>query len=318
MNWTIRLAELADAAYLPQVEHSAGQRFLEVPALSSFAHGEDMPVAAHQRLILQGTEWVAVTEDGDCVAFLAAEAIDGELHIWELAVRADLQNMGIGSRLVEVATAFARRHRLTGLTLTTFADAPWNAPWYMRLGFEVCPESERLGSILQSERERGWPNRCAMRKPIEALPCTVVVGDREASAVDAFLSERIYEYNAKATGYHDGKLYAMTCRNAQGGIRAGISGYTWGGCCYVAHLWTAESERGLGLGTELLRQVEEYAQSKGCQLMLLASHSFQAPDFYRSQGYQTQAVVRDHPLGHSNVLLAKRLQSRPRVTPPDR
>jgi ribosomal protein S18 acetylase RimI-like enzyme len=307
MDWTIRVAELTDASYLPQVENSAGRRFLAIPELTAFAHGEDMPVATHQRYIVQGTEWVAVGENGELLGFLAAEIIAHDLHIWELAVRLDAQNRGIGGQLMAAATAFARERRLQSLTLTTFANVPWNAPWYLRLGFDFDAKSERLASVLQSERDRGWPQRCAMCKPISVSysACSFAVDEREASAVDAFLSERIYEYNTKTTGYLDGKLFAATHRDVAGVICAGISGYTWGGCCYVAHLWIAEGERGLGLGTALMSEVEKYAQSMGCRQILLASHSFQAPAFYERLGYERQATIQNHPLGHSNVFLRK-------------
>jgi ribosomal protein S18 acetylase RimI-like enzyme len=108
MNWTIRAAEPADATVLPPLEASAGQRYRSIPHLAWLADGEDMPTEVHDRHIAQGTEWVASSETGELVAFLAAEIIHDDLHIWEFAVRADVQCRGIGRRLVEVATDSAR------------------------------------------------------------------------------------------------------------------------------------------------------------------------------------------------------------------
>ena len=130
----------------------------------------------------------------------------------------------------------------------------------------------------------------------------------ESGEIDRFLGDRIYEFNASATSRDDGELFAATRRDAAGAIVAGISGYTWAGCCYVAHLWVAEALRARGLGGALLQAVEAHAKAKGCAIVLLASHSFQAPGFYERRGYVRQAEIADHPVGHSSSFFAKRLR----------
>jgi ribosomal protein S18 acetylase RimI-like enzyme len=137
----------------------------------------------------------------------------------------------------------------------------------------------------------------------------IVVRVGDAPEVEAFLVERIYEFNAAATGYRDGESFSATHRDKSGVIQAGISGYTWGGCCYITNLWVHDSKRGQGFGSRLLRAAEVHARTKGCVVMLLSSHSFQAPGFYERLGFTPQAVVVDHPPGHTNIHFAKRLQS---------
>lgn len=137
-------------------------------------------------------------------------------------------------------------------------------------------------------------------------PIVLRVG--EATDVQAFLAERIYEFNAKATGYFDGESFSSTQSDESGVIRAGICGYTWGGCAYVSYLWVDQSERGRGLGTALLVAAEEHAKTKGCKVVFLATHSFQAPGFYERKGYEQQATLQDHPVGHASLVFAKRLQ----------
>ena len=92
-------------------------------------------------------------------------------------------------------------------------------------------------------------------------------------------------------------------------LEAGVSGYTWGGCCYVSYLWVAAAARGKGLGTALLDSVERHARGKRCRIVLLSSHSFQAPGFYARRGYEQVARVDDHPVGHSSLYYAKRLDA---------
>jgi GNAT superfamily N-acetyltransferase len=131
----------------------------------------------------------------------------------------------------------------------------------------------------------------------------------DAPALEAFLAQRICEYNAAATGYHDAESFTAVQEHGSGAVEAGICGYTWGGCCFVSHLWVSESARGQGLGSDLLNAVERHARNKRCHLVLLSSHSFQAPEFYARRGYTQVARIMDHPVGHSNIFYTKRLDA---------
>ena len=124
---------------------------------------------------------------------------------------------------------------------------------------------------------------------------------------EAFLSDRIYEYNAAATGYHDAEVFHAAWHSDSGAVEAGVSGYTWGGCCFVSYLWVHERLRREGLGTALLLAVEAHARKKRCVRILLSSHSFQAPAFYARNGFEQVGAIADHPIGHADVFYAKRL-----------
>ena len=127
--------------------------------------------------------------------------------------------------------------------------------------------------------------------------------------LQAFLEERIYEYNAAVTGYRDAEVFSAIRAGESGEIEAGIYGYTWGGCCVVTHLWVSAHLRGRGLGAALLDEVERHARHRRCYIVFLSSHSFQAPDFYVRRGYTPLARVRDCPVGHSDIHYAKRLDA---------
>lgn len=129
--------------------------------------------------------------------------------------------------------------------------------------------------------------------------------DSECRELEAFLVERIYEFNAQATGYFDGRLLGGRLRNETGQVIAAFNGHTWGGCCVVAHLWVHESWRGRGLGRSLVQAAEAEAVRRGCEQVVLATHSFQAPAFYERLGYEKQAVIHGQPKGHANVIYVK-------------
>lgn len=62
-----------------------------------------------------------------------------------------------------------------------------------------------------------------------------------------------------------------------------------------------------GLGTRLLAAAEHEARLRGCRQILLMTFTFQAPAFYSTHGFEVIAVVDDHPRGHKNLRMRKRL-----------
>ena len=131
--------------------------------------------------------------------------------------------------------------------------------------------------------------------------------DAHCEELGAFLADRIYEFNAKATGYSDGMLLAGCVRDERGEVIAGFNGHTWGGCCELAHIWVHEHHRGQGLGALLVRSAEAEAAARGCVQIVLSTHSFQAPGFYERMGYQRKCSIEGHPQGHANIIYVKPL-----------
>ena len=123
-----------------------------------------------------------------------------------------------------------------------------------------------------------------------------------------YLEDRIYEHNASVTGIADGQLLAFLLRDDSGRIVAGICGNTWGGGCEIRQFWVEESQRRRGLGWRLFRAAEQEASRRGCTQMLLMTFSFQAPAFYARNGFEVLATIADHPRGHRNFLMRRRLE----------
>lgn len=128
--------------------------------------------------------------------------------------------------------------------------------------------------------------------------------------IDSILADRIYRFNARATGYFDGRLLAGTIQDGSGEIVAGISGYTWGGCCEITNLWVHEQQRGQGLGSALVRAAESEATTHGCEQVVLMTHSFQAPEFYQRLGYERKYAIEGRPRGYADIVYVKRLNGR--------
>jgi GNAT superfamily N-acetyltransferase len=128
-----------------------------------------------------------------------------------------------------------------------------------------------------------------------------------ASADVQFLEDRLYECNAQQTGVDDGQWLAIFLRDEQGTIQAGLKGWTWCGSCYIQTIWVHPDLRGHDIGTHLLQAAEQEARIRGCQQIVLTSFSFQAPGFYQKLGYEVFAILEEHPRGHQDYFLRKRL-----------
>ncbi len=122
-----------------------------------------------------------------------------------------------------------------------------------------------------------------------------------------YLEDQIIAFNFQATGITDGELLAIFVRDDQKEIVAGIYGWTWGGTCEIRDLWVREDLRGKGLGRDLLCRAEEEATRRGCHQIVLDTHSFQAPGFYRKLGYQVVGEHQDYPRGFGHFFLQKKL-----------
>ncbi len=86
------------------------------------------------------------------VGFALVSGLDGNVHLDQLAVHPVHEGKGLGTALLEAVCA------LGDVTLTTFRDVPWNAPWYARRGFHVLDSAEwgpGLEALVAHERELG-------------------------------------------------------------------------------------------------------------------------------------------------------------------
>ena len=162
----VRLTRIEDVPLLPALERSAAQAFRQLPHLAWLADSDVMDETQHLAFVSEGCSWVAADDQGQALGFLCASVADDALHIHELSVRQEAQGQGLGRCLLDQARDAARLKGLAWLTLTTFDDVPWNAPFYQRYGFERLAArqlDQRLQAIICGELTHGLTDRCAMR-----------------------------------------------------------------------------------------------------------------------------------------------------------
>ena len=134
----------------------------------------------------------------------------------------------------------------------------------------------------------------------------IVIGDADDGLRDT-LAQRIEEFNTEATGFDDQGFLGAAIREPDGTLEAGLTGWFWGGSCYVEYLWVREDLRGGGLGSRLLEAAEDRARARGCFQLIVSSHTFQAPDFYLHRGYAEYARTENSPRGHADIHFVKNL-----------
>lgn len=133
------------------IEVAAASLFggIGLPEIAAFDPAEPEEVLLRAR---EGRLWVAADAADRPVAFALFGEIDGTLHVEELDVHPGHARRGLGAALIDRLDAIARERGLPELTLSTFRDVPWNAPYYARLGFAPMPD-EALGPGLTAIRD---------------------------------------------------------------------------------------------------------------------------------------------------------------------
>jgi GNAT superfamily N-acetyltransferase len=135
-----------------------------------------------------------------------------------------------------------------------------------------------------------------------------IVFEEEPSRADVDrLKDAIDAFNYETTGFRDGRYLTAFVRDGAGAMIAGVSGFTWGGYAKVEYLWVAAPYRGAGLGRRLLGAAEDEARARGCSLLVLDTHDFQAPDFYAKLGYVACGRVEGVPRGSGQTWFRKTL-----------
>lgn len=167
-DYSIRLARADELDGLREVERSAGQLFATI-GLTQVATDEVLSLAFLRAQQSKGLVWVIADASDKPIGCAATRALEDALHIEEIAVHSAHGRRGLGRRLLESLGDWAQRHGYAALTLTTFADVPWNAPFYARAGFRVLAEGELAGlrEPLAREQELWAPlRRVAMRRDL--------------------------------------------------------------------------------------------------------------------------------------------------------
>lgn len=161
----VRTATTADLEQLAAVEAAADELFAPLGITDLPA-----PASAAERARAWRVLVAPVPEDDGVVAgFAVLELLDGGVHLEQLSVHPAHSRRGLGGRLLAAVVEVARAVGADRVTLSTYADVVWNAPFYARHGWApVSALTPALQALRAHEVELGLDRhgrRVVMTRP---------------------------------------------------------------------------------------------------------------------------------------------------------
>lgn len=157
-SYTIRTARFDELPGIQEIERRAATRLGPV-GLPAAMDLPIHPIEAWRTHCEQGRLFVAADEHDRPVAFVVFETAGDDVHLEEIDVEPEHAGQGLGRRLIQAVIEWAKSREFRQVTLTTFRDIPFNAPFYARLGFRIVDEGTefaRLSHLRQAERQNGF------------------------------------------------------------------------------------------------------------------------------------------------------------------
>lgn len=208
-----------------------------------------------------------------------------------VVVKAGLQSSGIGTQMMVFCEEQAKAQGFTSIYCHARDSA---VPFYLKNHY--IPEGDYFD-------ENTIPH-LKMRKLLSLNITSSTQADVE------IIDRKIDEFNKKYFAYKGDHYELPKNYIIKDGeeIIAGINS-----CLYleevlrVGALFVDERYRHKGIGSALLKQVEDEARAMGGKVARLDTLDFQALDFYLKCGYEVWGVLEDCPKGHKRYCLKKSL-----------
>ena len=167
---SVRRAGTDDIPQLLGMQVAAATRFARLGLISTpDGMPEAIPVDAFQQAALRNLLFIAEYNHSG-VGFALCSIERPDLYLDQVSVTPAAERKGAGTTLLDAVSAEASRRGLWGVSLSTFRDVPWNAPFFAKRGFQEIP---RAGLALwQLDIERAQAGimdvgaRCFMRRPV--------------------------------------------------------------------------------------------------------------------------------------------------------
>jgi len=146
-----RAARVEDIDAIRSIERASAQRFLGL--MDALAADEPTPAQILRARIAAGGLLVAPDDRDQPVAFVMVRPVEARLYVEQIDVLPAVGRRGFGAGLLAAAGARALAGGLQGLSLSTFREVPWNAPYYRRLGFVDVADAALTPGLQAIRRE---------------------------------------------------------------------------------------------------------------------------------------------------------------------
>ena len=265
-----------------------------------YLHAPAVPGAEEEKLVYKITD-----AEGNIIAG-SLLGIDrwkcGDLDI--LWVDERYRRRGLGSLLIRNAERVFREKGCYVSALGTFSFQA--RPLYEKHGYTVWGTVENwprgyANYSLYKRLDR--PSRDYVpSKPLPEAEYPIQPGSKEDGE---FIVKGLVAHNDSfAPGVREEEKLSRKLTDAEGRLVAGIIADIADWDDLFLNIWVEEPFRGQGLGTRLLREVEQEAREKGAYLALIWCFDWQM-EFFRKRGYTVCSVAEDFPRGHTFYCLRK-------------
>jgi len=147
----VRRADTEDLPLLPEIDERADLLFR--------VFGVDLPQIPVVADAMNDAKAIFVVGHPP-IGYVQVDEVDGLAHVQEIAVLPSHMRQGLGTALLDAACAWAREHDYRAITLCTYAEVPWNGPFYSRRGFvELEDLTPGLVELRDWERDIGLDER---------------------------------------------------------------------------------------------------------------------------------------------------------------
>jgi len=135
----------------------------------------------------------------------------------------------------------------------------------------------------------------------------IVYEDKPEDLAWGIIGRGVGSYNKEKAGEEKFQRLCFVLKDPEGEVTGGILGEIYWNWFYIDLLWVKEQLRRQGYGRDLLAHAEERARQLGAGNVYLDTFSFQAPDFYKQNGYEIFGELPDFPTGHTRFFMTKGL-----------
>ncbi len=172
-SYRIRLARPDEVLRVHEIEDQAGRMFLGLGLIDDETKDLTFPLGDLARLVAMGQVWVGCLQGDVPVGMVIASVREGTVYIEEIDVVPEHGRRGLGTRLLARVCAWAQEMAYPAVTLATFRDVPWNAPFYRKHGFRDLEPAEwtpGMRAIHEKEVRHGLrvEARVFMRREVSA------------------------------------------------------------------------------------------------------------------------------------------------------
>jgi len=141
---------------------------------------------------------------------------------------------------------------------------------------------------------------------MQALPegYALTLEEEPPGTFRAELAQRIHAFHAGTIAPWSPRRFGIAVRDAEGALRAGLSGLLAWEWLFIEAVFVDEALRGSGIGRAMLARAEDEAKAAGCRGAWL--DTFLAQGFYAGAGYAEFGALPDYPAGFTRHFLCKR------------